>query len=159
MPGRGGRRRGARGIGEGTGTLMRVYDMIIRRHGIMHVGSCMIIWRDKAALSGHKLNRCPPLPSLPAAIHPPTPTIDIRRNAHARGGRTCCTFLPYRRTCLSSFPPYTVPLSFLLLLTLFQFCTCSSLLSLFISETSLASPTPPSTSVSPCLKYVRSNMR
>lgn len=53
---------------EGTGTLLRVYDMIIHRHGIMHVGSCMIIWRDKAALSGHKLNRCPLFSST---THPP----------------------------------------------------------------------------------------
>lgn len=46
----------------GTSTLMRSYDMIMRPiHGIMYIGSCMIIWRDKAALSRHKLNRFSPL--------------------------------------------------------------------------------------------------
>lgn len=40
-------------------------------HGIMYIGSCMIIWRDKAALSRHKLNRFSPLfVSLPRPSFP-----------------------------------------------------------------------------------------
>lgn len=38
----------------------------------MHVGSCMIIWQDKAALSRHKLNSSLPLtPRYHPPIHPP----------------------------------------------------------------------------------------
>lgn len=68
---------------------MRVYDMIMRRQRIMHVGSCMIIWRDKAALSGHKLNRCPLLFSMPPT-HPSTPTHrDPKKRPYRSGTRTC----------------------------------------------------------------------
>lgn len=51
----GDRERG-RGHRRGIGTLMRGYDNA-PIYGIMYIGSCMIIWRDKAALSRHKLNR------------------------------------------------------------------------------------------------------
>lgn len=84
---------GGREVSRGEGTLMRGYDMIMRRRGIMYVGSCMIIWRDKAALSRHKLNRSSPSSLSPPSIvlHPPSPTLVIGRNAHRGEGHTCCT--------------------------------------------------------------------
>lgn len=53
----------------------------------MHVGSCMIIWRDKATLSEHKLNRYPLFLSMPP-IHPPTPTYDRYKETPIREGST-----------------------------------------------------------------------
>lgn len=83
---------------------MRVYDMIMRRQRIMHVGSCMIIWRDKAALSGHKLNRCPLLLSMPPT-HPSTPTHrDPKKRPYRSGTRTCSsTFQTIEPLFLSSY--------------------------------------------------------
>lgn len=53
----------------------------------MHVGSCMIIWRDKATLSEHKLNRYPLFLPMPP-IHPPTPTYDRYKETPIREGST-----------------------------------------------------------------------
>lgn len=80
-------------------------------HGIMYIGSCMIIWRDKAALSRHKLNRffSLSLSLLPSSLssyivlHPPSPTQIIGRNAHRGEGHTCCT-LWYHTVRKRDFP-------------------------------------------------------
>lgn len=46
-------------------------------HGIMYIGSYMIIWRDKAALSRHKLNRFSPL-----SVSLPRPSLPISFSTH-----------------------------------------------------------------------------
>lgn len=69
--------------------------MIMRRQRIMHVGSCMIIWRDKAALSGHKLNRCPLLFSMPPT-HPSTPTHRDPKKRPYRSALARALFKPSR---------------------------------------------------------------
>lgn len=66
----------------------------------MHVGSCMIIWRDKATLSEHKLNRYPLLLPMPP-IHPPTPTYDRYKETPIREGSTHFAE-PFQRSKVSS---------------------------------------------------------
>lgn len=66
------------------------YDNASVYTGIMYVGSCMIIWRDKAALSRHKLNRIFPLSfSLPLFLYRSPPTLshsDHRKKRPLRRG-------------------------------------------------------------------------
>lgn len=71
-------------------------------HGIMYIGSCMIIWRNKAALSGHKLNRFSlSLFSVPLFSYRSPPTLshsDHRKKRPPRRGThlpTCRIYLAW----------------------------------------------------------------
>lgn len=55
-------------------------------HGIMYIGSCMIIWRDKAALSRHKLNRFS-LTTVPLFLYRSPPTLSHSDHQKKRPSR------------------------------------------------------------------------
>jgi hypothetical protein len=84
--------------------------MIMRPiHRIMYIGSCMITWRDKAALSRHKLNRFSPslffffAVPLSSYIVPP-PTLSHSDHREKRPPRRGTHLLHIARHTKESFP-------------------------------------------------------